>query len=697
MLQKLFNPRSVAVVGASSHEQKVGYAVMKNLIDAGFKGPIYPINAKGGPVLGIESIKGFADLKEPVDLAVFVIPASTVLKEMQTYGGTKFGAAIVISAGFKEVGKDGTKLENELKECAAQKGVRVVGPNCLGLLDTYSQLNASFGPGMPEKGSIALLSQSGALGTAVLDWAIKNKLGLSKFISIGNKMDLNEIDFIEALAKDDDTKVILGYIEGIADGPRFMECVRKVTKVKPVILFKSGTTQAGAKAASSHTGTLAGAEAAYDAAFKQTGVIRAHSIEELFDYAIAFSYQPLPKGSQVAVLTNAGGPGIMAADCVETSRLKMAQIPDPVKAELAKVLPSTAAFNNPVDVIGDAGADRYENALKILNAQDFIDAIYVILTPQSMTQSKETAQAICETARNSNKTFICSFIGGPRVDNGIEVLSQGHIPNYFSSARGVKSLETMYMYAQSRSSAQAGVNSYPKDKDKAASIFQACMAAGNFSLTEKTARDIISAYGFCVPKGTLAKDAQDAASAAEQIGYPVVMKIASDDISHKSDVGGVKVNLKNSQEVLAAYNDMMTNIPGKVPGARIDGVMIQQMLMGGAEVILGITRDAQFGPLLMFGLGGIYVEVLKDISFRVCPVTRIDAEKMVKEIKTYALLKGVRGQKGINFEELYQAIEKLSALACDFPQIQEIDINPLKVYPEGQGPAVAVDARVILK
>ncbi|MFC2149098.1 acetate--CoA ligase family protein [Candidatus Auribacterota bacterium] len=696
MLNSLFKPKSVAIVGASLEKQKVGYAVMNNMISYGFEGEIFPINLKGGEMMGRKVYKSFDEIGKPVDLAVFVIPPKHIIKTVKSVKPGTFKSAVIISAGFKEIGPAGIELENELKELMKEHGVRTVGPNCLGILDMYSNLNASFGPGMPCRGNIAFFSQSGALGTAVLDWAVEEKIGFSKFISLGNKMDLNEVDMLEALADDPETDVILGYVEGITEGRRFIDVARKVSRKKPVIITKSGTTAAGARAISSHTGTLAGSDNAFKAAFDEAGVIRAASIEELFDFALAFSYQKVPQGDNLVIVTNAGGPGIIAADAVENSIINMAKISKDIAEKLKKVLPPTAALYNPVDIIGDARDDRYRDALAVLMEDEQVDCILTILTPQAMSNIKEIAEAIVGVNKKAIKPLFTSFIGGKMVDLGSEILNGNKVPNYLYPERAVLSIEAMLRYKHMRARDHVEPVVFDVNKDKVRSIIDKARSNGEPQISESDVREILSAYGIPIPETNIAKTADDAVRASDKIGYPVVLKVFSSDIVHKSDIGGVKVDLKNAAEVKKAYNDIMVNANRAVPGAHITGVQVTKMVSGGFEVIIGVMKDPSFGPMVMFGMGGIYVEVLKDVSFRIAPVCLNGAREMIQEIKMYPLLKGVRGQKGADLGMTEQMIQRVSQLVCDFPEIMEMDINPLKVFSQGEGPPVAIDARVTI-
>ncbi len=692
-LEKLFNPSSVAVIGASQTKGKIGHDVLLNIKESGYKGKIYPINPKDTEVMGYKAYPSVLGVKDNIDLAVFAIPAPAVVEVMKECGDKGIKAAIVITAGFKETGPEGKKLELELAAVAKERGIRVLGPNCLGFISSTTHLNASFAAISPLPGDIAFFSQSGALCTAILDWAVKEKIGFSKFISLGNKADISETDLLKALGEDPDTKVILGYIEDVKDGREFMRVAREVTAKKPVIICKAGGTKAGAKAASSHTGSLAGSEVAFDAAFAQTGIIRAATIEDLFDYAVAFSYQKLPKGDKLAIITNAGGPGIIAVDAVERSQFtKVAPLAKETTDYLRGALPKAAALNNPVDVIGDADDQRYKIAVNALLKDPNVNGLIVILTPQSNSKIKETAEVL--VAKRDDKPIFTSFIGGKLVEKGVNILQDNKIPNYRFPERAVSSFNVMVKYKNIREITREAAKPFKVDKEKVKKIIDEAVRAGQKEIPEYLARDIVESYGFRLPKSVLAKDANEAVAAAEKVGYPVVMKIASPDILHKSDVGGVKVNLKSAKEVEGAFNEMAQKAKKAVPNANVLGVLIQEMVAGGKEVILGMTRDAQFGPLLMFGLGGIYVEVLKDVSFRIAPITSREASEMIDGIRSVALLKGARGEKHADVESIKDSLLRLSQMVTEFPMIRELDINPLKVFSVDQVGSIAIDARI---
>jgi acetyl coenzyme A synthetase (ADP forming)-like protein len=692
MLNNFFNPKSIAVIGASKTPGKVGHDILRNIIQYGYDGAVYPINPTTDEILGRKAYASMQDVPGKIDLAVVVIPSKNVLEVIGQCGEKNIDSAIIITAGFKESGLEGAKLETELINKAKEAGVRFIGPNCLGMIDTHSKVNASFAAGMPEKGGIGFFSQSGALCLAVLDRALPDKIGFSKFISMGNKADISDTDIMLALAEDEHTKVILGYIEGMGDGRKFMDVATQVSKKKPVIILKSGITSSGAKAASSHTGALAGREAAFEAAFKQSGIIRAHTINELFNYALAFANQPLPQGPNVAIITNSGGPGILAADACDKSDLKLAPPHKEIVDELRTFLPPVASFYNPVDILGDARSDRYEKAITTVLKDDKIHGIMVLLTPTATVDIEATAIAVANIANKTDRPILTSFMGKKSIEEAAKTLLSYGVPNYSYPEEAVSAMNAMYHYHVWINRPDKQYQGFPGFKEKAVQVFANAKKENRDRFTDSEVHDVLNAYGFTLPKSSFARTSEEAVDAAMEIGYPVVMKILSPQIVHKSDIGGVRVNLNSKQEVEKVFFEITTHLRNIMPAAQIYGVMIQEMVHGGKEIIMGITKDPQFGHMIMFGLGGIYVEVLKDIAFRITPLSREDAHEMIRETKTFPLLRGVRGEAEADIESIEHSLMILSQMAVDFPQIIEADINPLLVRKRGEG-AVAIDAR----
>lgn len=694
MLESLLCPNTVAVIGASRSPGKVGHAVVANLLASGFKGTIVPVNPQATEVLGLRCYPSLEAYGQSVDLAVIVVPPPAVKDALESAIRAGAKAVVVITAGFKEVGPEGAAMERELVERCSAAGVRLMGPNCLGVMNLHHRMNATFAAALPPAGPISVISQSGALCVAILDWAVKEKLGLSKVLSIGNKADLNEADFLEALAGDKETRVIASYLENITDGNKFLQVAEAAASIKPVIVLKVGITQAGAKAASSHTGSLAGADMAYGAAFKRAGVIRAEHFEELFDYARAFAAQPLPRGNRVVVITNAGGPGIMAADAAELRGLRMVPPSESIRQQLRQALPAAAAVGNPVDVIGDADPDRYLRAFQLVQEDETVDAIIVLVTPQNMTRPTELARRLIEAHRGV-KPVLAAFMGGREVATAQELLVSAGIPNYPSPERAVAALKAMCDYAAWRNRPPRVVARIAVNRRRVNRVLQWHVRSGSRQVGEVEAKEILRAYDFNVLPGQLARTADEAVDIAERIGYPVVLKISSPDIIHKSDFGGVRINLATAEQVRDAFDLMMVRIQRRAPRARVRGAYVEKMGPRGREVILGMTRDPNFGPLLMFGLGGIFVEVMKDVTFYLAPITQDEAMQMLKSTRSYALLEGARGQEPVDLEAIASALQRISQLATDYPQIQELDINPFVVGPVGMRPYVA-DARMTL-
>ena len=695
MLEFLLYPKSVAVMGASRTAGKVGYAVVTNLIQGGFEGDIVPVNPSGGELMGHKFYTSLEEYGKPVDMSVICVPTAAVKGAVQSSLKAKAKGVVVITAGFKEVNEEGARLEREIADMCRASGARLMGPNCLGLINTHSKMNASFARQMPAPGGISVLSQSGALCTAILDWAAGRHMGLASLLSIGNKADLDEIDFLAAFADDDQTTVIVGYLESIAEGDEFIRVAESVAAIKPVVILKAGTTAAGSKAASSHTGALAGADIAYGAAFKRAGVIRAETFEGLFDLATALAMQPLPKGDHVAIITNAGGPGIMAADAVEQAGMTVATLHPDIAEELRGKLPAAASVGNPIDVLGDADPGRYAMAVKAAQDDPTVDAVIVILTPQAMTQPTETARAIA-AATQGIKPVLAAFMGGEDVLPGREELVSASLPDYPSPERAVAALKCMVEYASWRLRPPRVVARFPVNRRRVERIISRQLRTGRLYIGEVKAKDILRAYDFIVPDGRLVSTVDEAAEAAPRIGYPLAMKIVSPDIIHKSDIGGVKLNLNSAQEVADAYELMMLRIHRQAPEAFLEGVYLEKMVGKGREVILGMTRDPQFGPMLMFGLGGIFVEVMKDVTFHLAPITSAEAMSMLIGTRSYKLLEGVRGEEGVNLSAIAEALQRISQLVTDFPQIAELDINPFIVGKAGED-SVAADARIQLK
>lgn len=696
-IEAFFHPKSIAVIGASGTPGKVGYAVLLNLIQYGYGGKIFPVNPTKTSLMDLPCYKTVGDIPGKVDLGIIIVPGNAMFEVIEQCGQKGLTGLVVISAGFKETGPKGAKIEKRLIGQAKKYGMRVQGPNCLGLISTDVSMNASFAHGMPIRGHIAFLSQSGAFCTAILDWALGNNVGFSKFISLGNKGDLGEVEFIESLAIDRQTKAIIIYQEGVNDGRAFMESAKKVVRKKPLIVLKSGGTAAGARAASSHTGSLAGADRAYECAFKQAGIIRARSVRELFDYARVFDGQPIPKGDGIGIVTNAGGPGIIAADAVENSILKMAGFKKRTIDKLRKVLPPAAALYNPVDIVGDGDEKRFRAALELVAKDPNVHSMLCMMAPTNLVDASKFAEQVCEINKKYKKTTVTSFMGSAKMASAIRVLQKSEVPNYENPDEAVKALNGMVQYAKWLAQpVEKPVKLKNINRITVKKVLSQVVSEERTGLTELEAKEVVGAYGLQTSTDILAENIREAIEAAEKIGYPVVMKIVSPEILHKTDVGGVILGIEDAEGVRDSFMEIVSRAKQFMPDATILGVSVQEMVTKGREVIIGATRDAQFGPMVMFGLGGIYVEVLKDVAFRIAPLTKKDAVQMVREIRSYPLLMGVRGEPPVDMDTIYDYILRISQLMVDFPQIDQIDLNPLLVHSQGKG-AHAIDARFILR
>ncbi len=701
-VKALFEPRSIAVVGASRRPETVGGALVENLISGGYTGRIYPVNPNATEIHGLHCYPSVTAIPEGFDLAVIIVPSHAVTAALIECGKKNCPAAIVITAGFKEIGEAGRVLEAEVIETAERHGITLLGPNCLGLIntDTGFLLNASFARSMPRAGNIAFVSQSGALCTAVLDYAKGGNIGFSKFVSLGNKASVNENDLLEYLREDDGTSVILMYLEDLVDGKNFIRIASEITgdlkKPKPILVIKSGRTLQGAKAAQSHTGSLMGSDEVYDAIFAQAGILRMDSIEEMFSLAEAFSKQPIPAGGRVAIVTNAGGPGIMATDACIRAGLSLTHFDEATVEALKKVLPHTANVHNPVDVIGDARHDRYEEAIKLAAADPNVDSLLVILTPQAMTEIEETARVIVRAAEKSPVPILACFMGIADISAGERILEQSPVPHYRFPEGAAGALGAMYRYRKWTTRPRTTVRSFQMDKEVILKILTDAVSRGRTVLPAHESMRVLEAAGFPVLPYAFVRTADEAAAAAGKLGFPVAVKLVAEKIVHKFDWGAVALGLADADSVSAACRKMLDKVRASLSEDAVDGFFIQKMAApGGVEVIAGMNRDPQLGPAVMFGLGGVYVEVLKDVTFRLAPLRQRSANLMIESIRAYPILQGVRGQKPRDTAKLAECLERLSQLACDFEMIREIDINPLSSYEAGKGASV-LDARVIL-
>lgn len=695
-LEAFFNPKSIAVVGASREEEKVGHRIFRNLVNSGFKGRVYPINPNAEAILGHRCYGSVGAVEDDIDLAVVAVPAKIVLKVAEECGRKGVKGIMVVSAGFSETGREGALLEKELVSKCVEYEMRMQGPNCLGFISSRKGMNASFASTSPIPGNVSIVSQSGALGSTILNWANLNGMGLANFISVGNEADLNTADFLEALAEEENTQVVGIYIEGVKNGERFMEVTRKLSRRKPIVALKAGTTEVGVRAVSSHTGSLAGSDTAFSAAFKKTGVLRVNTVKEFFDLLLAFEDQPVPGGRDVLVVTNGGGPGILAVDACEKMGLNLPLLEQDLRESLNKQLPPHASINNPLDVLGDADENRYRLALEAALSSRTVHSVIVILTPQAMTPSEEVARVIVETGRRFEKPLITAFMGLDNESPTIRILREGKIPNYDFPESAAFVLRRMYDYHLILSQTEEPTTTITGMDDEAVMrVIARAETEGRVSLSSEEAFEVASAYRIPVPEARLARDAGEACEIADAIGYPVAVKVASPDILHKTDMGCVMLNVKSCEEVKGAYDLIVKRARAIMPQARISGVLVQKMVPPGKEVIVGSVRDPQFGPLIMFGLGGIYVNFLRDVSYRLAPLSFSEAMEMITETRAYTLLKGVRGEPPSDLNSVLDVMTRISQLMCRFKDVVEMEVNPLFTYEEGRG-CMAVDIRITL-
>jgi len=691
-LEFLLAPRSVAVIGAGRKPGGIGRTVFEMLLAGGFPGEVWPVNPAATEVAGRPAFAGVALLPAVPDLAVIAVPAASVPGAVESCGVAGVRAVVVVSAGFKETGADGGVLERAVARIARTHGMRLLGPNCLGLMVPGTRLNASFaGPMVPE-GGIAVITQSGALGTAILDWA-RGRGGLSGFVSLGNRADLSESDLLAAFSERPETKVISGYLESVVDGPRFVATARSITRDLPVVFLKAGVSDAGARAVSSHTGSLAGSDAAYEAAFAAGGVVRVADTEQLFGVSEALANQPLPDGSGVVIVTNAGGPAVMATDACERLGVTLASLELATIDALRAALPAAAALYNPVDLLGDAGPDRYADALRILATDPGVKSFLVLLTPQQTTRPDDAAAAIIKAAHESGRTTLAVFMGEDAVEPARRSLAAAMVPAYRYPEIAVDALSAMERYVVMRARPEAVASVVEADRDLVREVLDRTRAASRHFVLEEDAARIATAYGIARPGGSLARDRAAALRIANEVGYPVALKVASPDILHKSDIGGVILDIADDDALSLAWDQVLDRTHQRMPDAAVWGALVQNMVPPGFEVIIGVERDATFGPMVMFGLGGIYVEVLHDVAFRLAPLDPAEARRMIDQTRGSALLKGARGSEPSDVDAIVDVLVRVSALATDFPEIVELDINPLVVGPRGTG-ALAADIRI---
>jgi acetate---CoA ligase (ADP-forming) len=695
-LDAILKPRSIAVIGASRMSNTIGHQIFANLLRYGFTGAVYPVNPNASSIQSVRAYPSVGALPEPIDLAVIVVPKERVLDVARTCGQAGVRGLVVISAGFREIGGVGIDRERQLMDIVRQYDMRMVGPNCMGVLNTDPSvsMNATFAPAMPPPGRAAFVSQSGALGVSVLDHAAEYGIGISQFVSVGNKPDVSGNDLLEQWEHDPAVGVILMYVESFGNPRRFLELASRITRSKPIIAVKSGRSKVGARAASSHTGALAASDVAVDALLTQAGVLRAESIEELFDMAMAFTGRPLPRSRRTAIVTNSGGPGILAADAMETRGLEVVELESATIAQLKPLFPEEASIRNPLDMIASATPAHYRSALDAVLSDPNVDSALAVFLPLLSVRQQDIAESIVAVAaKHVEKPVLAVLMGSAGLPQGRAELHKAGIPAYVfpeSAARGLAALR------RQREWTARPVGSPPViqvDRARAARALAGSSANGKRKLGELEALELLAAYGIPVAESRLAVSPEEAARIAAQLGFPVVLKAVSPELVHKTDVGGVRVGLTTPVEVATSAAEMIDAVTRALPHAHLTGLLVQRMVTGGRETIVGMSRDPAFGPLLMFGLGGIYVEALKDVVFRVAPILPLDAHDMVRSIRGVALLDGIRGAAPVDFAALTDVLLRVSQLAIDHPEIAELDVNPLLAFPKG---VKAVDARVLV-
>lgn len=691
----IMKPKSVAVIGASTRAHTIGSDLMKRLVEYGFKGSIYPVNPKGGEMLGLKVIPTVDELPDGVDLAVVIVNAQRVLDTVDACARRGIKGLVVISAGFKETGAEGRALEEALLERVRSHGMRMVGPNCLGVVNTHPdvRLDACFAESLPERGDIGFVSQSGALGGGILNILKDLNLGFAQFVSIGNQADINAETALENWENDDDVKQILLYMESVANPANFRKLAERISKKKPILALKAGRSAAGASAASSHTGSLAGADRAADALLKQSGVIRELGLRELFSTAKVFSNCPIPKGNRVAIVTNSGGPGIMATDAVVSHGMEIAQLTDETKAKLKSFLPAAASVKNPVDMIASAPIEHYRQTVETVLADPNVDMVMVIYLPFLGLADTDVADALMEIkAAHPEKPIVGVFMTTSRF---FAELADRHVsvPFYMYAEEAVDALARLDMQRRWIERPVGQIPELAVDAERARTIFKAAAAEGRKELTTRESLEVLDAYGVRICRSGMAKTVEEAVEIAERIGFPVVMKMTSKTTSHKTDVGGVRVGIRSAEALRREYADLVEKLEAKGLLDGLEGVLIQEMVEGKREMVCGIASDPQYGPMVMFGLGGVFVEVLKDVVFRLAPLTDVDAAEMVRSVKAFKLLQGARGTTPAQIDRVEETLLRISRLVSDFPAVKELDINPLMIS-EKSGEPIAVDGRI---
>ena len=697
-LDSIMKPRAIAVIGASTRAHTIGSDIMKRLQEYGFTGAIYPVNPKGGVIEGLQAYTSILDVPGEVDLAIIVVNAKFVLSTIDQCHQKGVGGLCVISAGFKETGKEGAELEKALLEKVRAYGMRCVGPNCLGVVNTHPsiRMDGCFAESLPQRGGIGFVSQSGALGGGILNILKDLNLGFAQFISIGNQADVNAETAMEYWENEEDVKQILLYMESIQNPANFRELATRISKKKPILALKAGRSAAGASAASSHTGSLAGADKAANALLRQSGVIREYSLENLFATAKVFDNCPIPKGDRVAIITNSGGPGIMATDAVSEYGMKMAQLSEETKEKLRSFLPAAASVKNPVDMIASAPIEHYKQTLETVLADEAVNMVVVIYLPFLGLKDIDVANAVMEIkAKHPEKPIVGVFMTTSEFFAKLSDM-QVNVPFFMYAEQAVDGLNRLNEQRLWIEKPMGKVVNFTVNRERARSIMQASLADGRAQLTTRESIDVLDAYGIRVCRSGFATSEDEAVALADQIGYPVVMKMTSKTTSHKTDVGGVRVNIQSADELRSQYRDLIEKLRERNLLDGLEGVIIQEMVKGSREMVCGVATDPQYGHMMMFGLGGVFIEVMKDVTFRMAPLTDIDAHEMIRGVKAYKLLEGARGTTPAQLDQLEDVLLRLSQLVTDFPEIEELDINPL-IISEKNGEGIAVDGRIKLK
>jgi acetyl coenzyme A synthetase (ADP forming)-like protein len=694
--QLFFNPGSIAIVGASPKKGKAGNAILSSLLRDNFPGEIFAVNPNEREVLGIPCCTDLKSIGEVPDLVIITTPPQYVINILQQCAEIRVKAVVIITSGLKEVDEHGTHMEEAIARIAKTSGIEVIGPNCIGLMSPMNKLNASFAGSLPLPGNIGYFSQSGTVLSAIIDIARSMDMGFSRVVNIGNKAHLSELDMLKAFADDPETKVIAGYLETFDDGDNFIRQAERISREKPILLLKAGVTAAGARAALSHTGRLTGSERAYDCVFERVGVVRCASIKHQLDIARAFAHQALPQGANVAIIASAGGAGIMATDAIEREGLQLAALSDSTVKTLSTKLDNALNVNNPVELMGNVLADGYELALRQVLEDPQVHIVLVMLTPHELTRCSDVVRAIIRVAKEKTaKPIFACLLGGARVEKEVHQLSKAGIPQFDFPEKAVATIKAVVNYAMWRQRPKRVVKLFPVNRRKVEKIIERHLKDGISEVVDIEVKTILEAYGFVTPQGMMATSPELAANIANQIGYPVVLKVWAPGIIHKTEVGGVKLGLTNEEAVKDAFDLMMYRIPQIRPNTNIAGILVERMCDKGQEVILGMNRDPRFGPLIMFGMGGKLVEILKDVAFYPAPLTAEEAKEMLISTRTYNILTGIKGEESVDIEVIAEGLQRVSQLVTEFPQIRELDINPFVVGREGTTP-VAVDATIIL-